>query len=329
MNYPVRILCRVMKVSPSSYYDYFAGPTREERDEEKAKLVIDCFYENRRRAGSRPIAAKLDLGRWVVMRLMRDQGLKAIQPRAFVPRTTDSNHNERVSPNLLKDDKDRPKLSGEVLVGDITYVPLINGRWAYLAMFQDKLTRRIIGWAIAEHMRAELVIEALRMALRRGLVKRNAIIHTDRGGQYVATDYRELLALHGLRQSMSAKGNCYDNAQAESFFSRFKTELVEGGIFGSLTEARSETFSYIEGYYNLQRLHSGIGYLSPIEFENWLQNFDRHYEIDIQKEFLDVKTQPAKRRRAMLASNPSRNNRPGTHQYEQGRGLKISPNPIH
>ncbi len=158
------------------------------------------------------------------------------------------------------------------------------------------------------------MIEALQMALRRGLIKRNAIVHTDRGSQYVSDDYRKLLAKHDIRQSMSAKGNCYDNAQAESFFSRFKTELVEGGIFNSLEEARSETFTYIEGYYNRVRIHSGSGGVSPIEFETWLRKFDGYSRIDMQKELEQLQKQPVKRRRAMLASNPPRNNRPGTHR---------------
>lgn len=119
-------------------------------------------------------------------------------------------------------------------------------------------------------MTAQLVIEAFGQALRRGPLKRGAIIHTDRGSQYASTEYRRLLYIHGFRQSMSGKGNCYDNAQAESFFSRFKAELVEGGIFSSVEEARSEVFSYIEGYYNRIRRHSGLGYKSPLEFENEL-----------------------------------------------------------
>ena len=120
-------------------------------------------------------------------------------------------------------------------------------------------------------MTAELVVRALAMGLRRGLVAKNAIIHTDRGSQYVSNIYRELLQRHDLRQSMSGKGNCYDNAQAESFFARYKTELVEGGLFETVEQARSETFSYIEGYYNRIRLHSGLGYLSPMEFEKQLK----------------------------------------------------------
>lgn len=281
---------------------------------EAERRVKECFYENRRRYGSRRIALELEMGRFLVRRLMREQGLMAIQPRSFVPKTTDSNHNGLASPDLLKEKENQPVQWGEVVVGDITYVALINNGWAYLATFQDKLTRRIVGWAIAEHMRAELVIEALQMALRRGLIKRNAIVHTDRGSQYVSDDYRKLLAKHDIRQSMSAKGNCYDNAQAESFFSRFKTELVEGGIFNSLEEARSETFTYIEGYYNRVRIHSGSGGVSPIEFETWLRKFDGYSRIDMQKELEQLQKQPVKRRRAMLASNPPRNNRPGTHQ---------------
>ncbi len=160
---------------------------------------------------------------------------------------------------------------GRVIIGDITYLPLKNGKFCYLATFQDKYTRRIVGWAVMAQMTAELVVRALLMALRRGLLAKNAIIHTDRGSQYVSNNYRASLQRHGLRQSMSGKGNCYDNAQAESFFARFKTELVEDGVFESVEQARSETFSYIEGYYNRIRLHSSLGYKSPMEFEKQLK----------------------------------------------------------
>lgn len=210
------------------------------------------------------------MGRFLVRRLMREAGLRAIQPRSFVPRTTDSRHGGRITANLLKEIS---VISGpgQVIVGDITYLALQNGQFCYLATFQDKLTRRIVGWAIASEMTAELVVEALRMALRRGLIAENALIHTDRGSQYVSNIYRELLDRHNLRQSMSGRGNCYDNAQAESFFGRFKTELVEDGLFESVEQARTETFSYIEGYYNRIRLHSGLGYKSPLEYEKELK----------------------------------------------------------
>ncbi len=202
---------------------------------------------------------------------MREQQLKAIQPKSFVPRTTDSRHGGRISPNLLKEMGGEIVDKEQVIVGDITYLPLQNGRFCYLATFQDKYTRRIIGWAIMAQMTAELVVRALEMGLRRGLVAKNAVVHTDRGSQYVSNIYRALLHRHGLQQSMSGKGNCYDNAQAESFFARFKTELVEDGVFESVEQAISETFSYIEGYYNRIRLHSSLGYKSPMEFEKQLK----------------------------------------------------------
>ena len=193
-----------------------------------------------------------------------------MQPKSFVPKTTKSGHGLRVAPNLLKENKVEIFEKGKMMVGDITYLPLANGKFCYLATWQDKYTRRIVGWAIAAEMTAELVVSALAMGLRRGFIPKNAIVHSDRGSQYVSNIYRELLERHGLRPSMSGKGNCYDNAQAESFFARFKTELVEGGVFESVEQACSETFSYIEGYYNRIRRHSGLGYLSPSDFEKEL-----------------------------------------------------------
>ena len=166
-------------------------------------------------------------------------------------------------------DADKPKT---VLVGDITYLPLNNGKWCYLASWQDKVSKRVAGWKVADRMTDDLVIEALDKALTRGLVAKDAIIHSDRGSQYSSINFRKLLKQHGLRQSMSGRGNCYDNAQAESFWARFKTELVEDGAFRSVEEARSETFSYIEGYYNPIRRHSSLGYLIPVEFERKLEN---------------------------------------------------------
>jgi transposase InsO family protein len=256
------------------------------------------------------------MGRFLVRRLMREQNLVAIQPRAYRPQTTDSGHGLLASPNLLKDPKNQPKSWGECVVGDITYVPTRTG-WAYLAMFQDKRTKRLVGWAISDSLEAGLVVSALQMALRRGLIKRGCIVHTDRGSQYVSDAFRSLLKRCRLRQSMSAKGNCYDNAQAESFFSRFKTELIEGGVFASLEEARSEIFTYIEGFYNPHRLHSTLGYLTPIEFDHFLR-------IDNQDLLNQILNQPVKRRRAMLASILSRNNRPKSHQ-QMSRGDLNSP----
>ena len=277
VNYPVRVLCRVMRVSRSYFYAYLRRRASEDRRRKaEAEMVRKCFRLNRRRYGSRRIAHKLKMGRFKVRRLMREIGLVAIQPRRFKPRTTDSGHDKLISPNLLRE-AGLPLTWGDQIVGDITYLPLIGGGFCYLATFQDRKTKRLVGWSIDNSMRAELVVKALQMALRRVLIKRGAIIHTDRGSQYVSNAYRSLLERCGLRQSMSGKGNCYDNAQAESFFSRFKAELVTADThqpipaFKDLAHARQEAFSYIEGYYNRVRLHSAIGYTSPIEFEKELK----------------------------------------------------------
>jgi transposase InsO family protein len=267
-----------MKVSEDAFYAWAAGKTYQlgEKKQKLAAAVKEVFYLHRRRYGARRISAELkDLGLAVGRRLagslMKAQTLTAIRPRAFVPRTTDSCHDFGFSPNLLRDPKNEPTGQGEVIVGDITYLPLSNGKFCYLATFQDKLTRRIVGWQVSATMTAQLVLDAFNRARRRGLIKRGAIIHTDRGSQYASVEYRRLLYINGFRQSMSAKGNCYDNALAESFFSRFKAELVEGGIFESIEQARSEIFSYIEGYYNRIRRHSSLGYVSPMEFEKQLK----------------------------------------------------------
>lgn len=279
------VLCRVMEVTRSVYYAYVHRKNQPKTVEEvkQAQAVKECFTFHRRRYGSRRIAKDVGIGRYLARRLMREQNLVAIQPKSFVPKTTNSKHGFRISPNLLKDNKKEVYLRGQAIVGDITYLGLRNGKFCYLATFQDKYTRRIVGWAIMEEMTAELVVRALLMGLRRGLIGKNAIIHTDRGSQYVSNVYRELLERHGLRQSMSGKGNCYDNAQAESFFARFKTELVEGGLFESVEQARSETFSYIEGYYNRIRRHSGIGYLSPMNFEKELATKEKNERKKLKK----------------------------------------------
>ena len=198
---------------------------------------------------------------------MRRQELQAIAPRRFRPPTTDSRHASQVSPNLLLDEKNLARQPGAVIVGDITYLPMRSGKWSYLASWQDKLTRRIVGWAVADSMTEELVIKAFERAVTSGSVAANTIVHTDRGSQYVSTNFRHLLAAQRCRQSMSRRANCWDNAQAESLFSRYKAELLEDGVFEDTAQARSETFSYIEGYYNRVRRHSSLGYKTPEEFE--------------------------------------------------------------
>ena len=233
-----------MEVSPSGYYAWRKRLTTPPSIRRKTlkQLVKNCYWENRKRYGTRRIKATLaksgvKIGRFQIRRLMKEEGLKAIQPKSFKPRTTDSK-GVKASPNLLEGVKLEECAVGKIVIGDITYLPLANGKFCYLAMWQDKVTRRIIGWSVAETMTQELVISALQKAIIKGLVKAGAIIHSDRGSQYAANNFRLLLQTSCFRQSMSGKGNCYDNAQAESFFSRFKAELLEGGVFEDVEQAR-------------------------------------------------------------------------------------------
>ena len=193
-TYPVAILCRALGVSRSGYYAWKQRPARQDQ---LAPEVEEVFWQNSRRYGSRRITAELReqtvIGRHRVRRLMREQGLRAIQPRRFVPRTTDSRHGQRMSPNLLVEREiivDRPR---QVIVGDITYLPLQNGQWAYLATWMDLFSRKILGWQTASSMTAELVIEALKKALLRDHLPVGLIVHSDRGGQYVDAELRKLL----------------------------------------------------------------------------------------------------------------------------------------
>ena len=272
-NYQVVDLCRMLGVSRSGYYEWARRP---ESTDDFAPRVSEVFWRHSRRYGSRRIAAELQaeskiegerIGRRRVRRLMRELELEAIQPRRFVPRTTDSRHGHRMSPNLLLERAikvDRPR---QVIVGDITFLPLQGGGWAYLATWMDLFSRKIVGWQVAGSMTAELVIEAIKKAILRERLPVGLIVHSDRGGQYVDAEFRSLLDQHGFEQSMSRADETYDNAHAESLFSRYKAELLEGGAFTDVEEARMETFIYIESYYNRVRRHSALGYQSPEDFE--------------------------------------------------------------
>lgn len=234
--------------------------------------VISVFKEHKRRYGSRRIVRVLChrglvIGHYKARKLLSRNGLRAIQPRSFVPRTTNSRHSYRISPNLLKE-RTAPTTSNEVWVGDITYIPMADGSFLYLSVWMDLYSRKIVGWDLQDHMRESLVIQSLQKALNVRRMIRRLLLHTDRGGQYAGTDFRKKLAKYDILQSMSDADNPYDNAHMESFFSRFKAEMLEGGAFQTAEDARSEIFEFIEMYYNTHRLHSSIGYLSPNDFEN-------------------------------------------------------------
>jgi len=207
-----------------------------------------------------------ELGRHQVRTLMKMAGLQPIQPKSFVPRTTDSTHQKGYWPNLLLD-QPLPQGPNLIWVSDITYLPLTNGEWAYLGSWMDLFSRRIVGWRVDDNMKDDLVIIPLRNALQSRQPSPGLITHSDRGGQYVSNELHELISLWQIRPSMSRADDPYDNAFAESFWSRLKAELLEGGTFLNVDDARTEIFEYIEMYYNRVRRHSSLGYQSPEQFE--------------------------------------------------------------
>ena len=259
-----------MSVSAVTYYRSLKA--KDQAPCEVTEAVTRVFWENSMRYGSRRISEELreqeiKAGRHQVRRILAKEGLLAIQPRSFVPRTTQSRHLLGYSPNLLLDLELPPSAPNEILVGDITYLPLQSGKWGYLATWMDLFSRKVVGWAVADNMEEGLILEAFKMVLRRRRLPAGAIVHSDRGGQYAGKRFRSLLRAHNLRQSMSRTGETYDNAFAESLFSRIKAELLEGGCFVDVSHARSELFNYLEGYYNRVRRHSGLGYVSPDVYE--------------------------------------------------------------
>jgi len=199
-----------------------------------------------------------------VARLMAQRGLRAIQPRTFVPRTSDGRADKpadnlvKIAPNVERND--------QIWVGDITFIPTSSG-WSYLAIVMDLYSRRIVGWSQTTHLRASLVVDAFEQAARTRGPDNETIFHSDRGSQYGSIAFRAALKRCNVLQSMSRKANPYDNAWSESFMGTLKKELLQGGVFESHDDARIALFEYIEGYYNTQRKHSSIGYQTPVQFE--------------------------------------------------------------
>lgn len=235
------------------------------------RKIIDTFWEHKRRYGSRRIVKELQSAGETVSRyktgiVLRSNGLQAIQPRSFVPKTTDSRHSYKISPNLLLE-RDMPHKPNEVWVGDITFIPLAGGQWAYLAEWMDLFSRKIVGWHLDNNMQETLITTAFRKALAGRKISKGLIVHSDRGGQYAGGAFRNMIDDNEILQSMSRADNPYDNAFMESCFSRFKAELLQDGMFETIEDARTEIFEFIEMYYNTIRLHSSLNYKSPMQFE--------------------------------------------------------------
>jgi transposase InsO family protein len=265
----------MLGVARSGYYAWCAHPesARAQENRRLTTKIKTLFIYNKARCGSPRIHQALrqqgeTCGRHRVARLMRQAGLVARHRRQYRA-TTDSAHTLPVAPNLLARQFTVTELD-RVWVSDITYISTWEG-WLYLAAVMDLASRRIVGWAMQTTLEQSLVLRAVTAALLARRPAPGLILHSDRGSQYASHAYQGLLADHGLRPSMSRKGNCWDNAPMESFFHTFKVEGMEETVFRTRAEARQAIFSFIEVWYNRQRLHSSLGYVTPDEYEKLLQ----------------------------------------------------------
>jgi transposase InsO family protein len=272
-QYKLAWLCEALLVSRSGYYDWKQRRRRPGlRQVENLQLrarIREEFARSRQTYGSPRLARALGCPgrRNRIARLMRQERLFARQRSKYRPRTTDSRHGGPIAPNRVE--KLAVRRPDQVWVTDATCVLTSEG-WLYLVAVLDVCTRRVIGWAMHQILDAGLVIAALRMALLQRRPREALIVHSDRGAQFASAAYRQVLAQHGLVASMSRKGNCYDNAFIESFWSSLKYEVVYHQRFATFAEARTAIFNYIETFYNRTRLHSSLAYLSPINFESKL-----------------------------------------------------------
>jgi len=273
-DYSILALCAHLDVSPSGYYDWqkrrvSPGP-RAVENQTLAKQIDKIHAHSRQTYGSPRIVDELRKngrrhGRNRVSRLMKAGGLCARQKGRYRVQTTDSQHDQPIAPNRLAQ-VPKATLVNQLWVADITYIQTREG-WLYLAAILDLYSRKIVGWAMSERIDTSLVLKALAMALLHRNPPANLLFHSDRGVQYASADYRRALDQAGLVASMSRKGNCYDNATMESFWSTLKLELIYRRDFDTRSQARSEIFDYIECFYNRQRAHSALNYQSPVDFE--------------------------------------------------------------
>jgi putative transposase len=270
-QFPVTMLCRMLEVPRSGYYAWRGRPERPREGENRRldEAIRRLFDQHRGRYGAPRLTLELRAEGWAVSRRrvakrLRVLGLRAKAARKFKA-TTQSRHSLPVAPNLLAQDFTAPAPNRK-WVADLTYLWTDEG-WLYLAVVLDLYSRAVVGWAMAERMTRDLVIDALTMAIWRRRPAPGLIVHSDRGSQYASRDYQQVLEKRGFLCSMSRKGDCYDNAAMESFFHSLKIEQVHGVRYRTRENAKAEVFEYIETYYNPVRRHSTLDYLSPREFE--------------------------------------------------------------
>ena len=270
---PIKLLCQTLDVSRAGYYAHCHKPERLRRQQDQTLTPLICqeFEASYKSYGSPRLQMALrrqghQCGKNRVARLMRQAGLRVRQKRRFRPCTTQSNHGLAIAENWLAK-VPAPARPNQVWVSDITYLPTQEG-WLYLAMTLDACSRKVVGWCTDDSLETFMVTEALKLARQRRGPAPGLLHHSDRGVQYASSACRALLAKYQITASMSRKGNCYDNAMAESFFATLKTECFGDGLTTSKAQAKLMLFDYIEAFYNTRRFHSALGYQSPVEFEN-------------------------------------------------------------
>jgi putative transposase len=273
IEHGVSEMCRVLAVSRSGYYGWCQAQKKTPATARFDDEIREVYREHRGRYGSPRVTRVLKkkavpCSENRVARRMKVLGLAARARRSYVPRTTDSRHGGPICANLLLE-REAPKQPHQIWLSDITYVATGEG-WLYLAGFLDVATRQLVGWSVGETLEASLVCRGLQEAKTRHRPKQGLIIHTDRGSQYASGDYRQLLEEIRAVPSMSRRANCYDNAMMESFWSTLKAECFASYLPATRREARTMIFEYIETYYNRVRLHSSLGYRSPVDFETSL-----------------------------------------------------------
>ena len=270
-QFPMRLMCRALEVSRSGYYAWRKRPAS--RRSMKNRLLLErikaVHKKSRKTYGSPRVHRQLlaegeRCGRGRVERLMSANGIRAKQKRKFVA-TTDSKHDLPVAENILQREF-HVEEPNRVWLSDITYIPTDEG-WLYLAGVLDLCSRTAVGWSMGESLETGLVLDALKMAQQRRRPGDGLIHHSDRGSQYASDDYGDLLKSYGMQMSMSRKGDCWDNAVMESFFGTLKKELVHHRKYRTRAEARQDIFEFIEVFYNRERLHSSLGYMSPLNYE--------------------------------------------------------------
>ena len=269
--FPVTMLCRMLRVSRSGFYGWRSRPTSRRAIGNQRLLaeIRAVWKESRGNYGSPRVHAELRARGWRVSRkrverLMRDNGIQARRKRRF-RNTTNSKHNRPVAPNVL-DRKFDVETSNTTWAGDVTYIWTLQG-WMYLAVILDLFSRRVVGWAMSTRNDTTLALDAMKMAIAGRQPDVGLLHHSDRGSPYASKDYGKLLDAYGIVPSMSRKGDCYDNAVVESFFGTLKNELVHHVVFLTRDAARKAIFEFIEVFYNRQRRHSSLGYLSPVDYE--------------------------------------------------------------